>query len=73
MKRYKRYKRIPMQIRLKVGSVLPNQLAVYEEFGRNVPGFQRITDRDADDYLLPPTSKKEKARALLKEQHFKVS
>lgn len=38
--------RIPMQIRLKVGSVPPNQLAVYEEFGRNVPGFQRLTDRE---------------------------
>lgn len=38
--------RIPMQIRLKVGSVPANQLAVYEEFGRNVPGFQRLTDRE---------------------------
>jgi CCR4-NOT transcription complex subunit 1 len=65
--------RIPMQIRLKVGSVSPNQLAVYEEFGRNVPGFQRITDRDSDDYSLPSTSDEEKARNLLKEQHFKVS
>lgn len=38
--------RIPMQIRLKVGSVSSNQLSVYEEFGRNVPGFQRLTDRE---------------------------
>lgn len=38
--------RIPMQIRLKVGSVSSNQLAVYEEFGRNVPGFQRLNDRE---------------------------
>lgn len=38
--------RIPMQIRLKVGSVSSNQLSVYEEFGRNVPGFQRLNDRE---------------------------
>lgn len=38
--------RIPLPIRLKVGSVSPNQLSVYEEFGRNIPGFQRLTDRD---------------------------
>ena len=38
--------RIPLQIRLNVGSVQPTQLAVYEEFGRNVPGFQRLTDRE---------------------------
>lgn len=30
--------RIPIQIRLKVGTVPTSQLAVYEEFGRNVPG-----------------------------------
>lgn len=38
--------RIPMQIRLKVGSVSQNQLSVYDEFGRNVPGFQRLNDRE---------------------------
>lgn len=38
--------RIPMPIRLKVGPVSSNQLAVYEEFGRNVPGFQRLNDRE---------------------------
>lgn len=38
--------RIPMQIRLKVGSVSSNQLSVYEEFGRNVPGFLRLNDRE---------------------------
>merc|ERR1719402_1549831 len=31
--------RMPEQIRLKVGGVDPKQLAVYEEFARNVPGF----------------------------------
>lgn len=30
--------RIPAPIRLKVGPVQPSQLAVFEEFGRNVPG-----------------------------------
>ncbi|CAO1323562.1 unnamed protein product [Diamesa serratosioi] len=38
--------RMPAQIRLKVGSISPSQLSVYEEFGRNVPGFQRLNDRD---------------------------
>lgn len=38
--------RIPIQIRLKVGTVPSSQLAVYEEFGRNIPGFQRIADRE---------------------------
>lgn len=38
--------RIPIQIRLKVGAVSTGQLGVYEEFGRNVPGFQRIVDRE---------------------------
>lgn len=34
--------RIPTQIRLKVGPVPPSQLAVFEEFGRNVPGKTRF-------------------------------
>jgi len=30
---------MPEQIRLKVGGVTPQQMAVYEEFSRNIPGF----------------------------------
>uniref|UniRef100_A0A8C8TLQ4 CCR4-NOT transcription complex subunit 1 n=1 Tax=Peromyscus maniculatus bairdii TaxID=230844 RepID=A0A8C8TLQ4_PERMB len=35
---------MPEQIRLKVGGVDPKQLAVYEEFARNVPGFLPTND-----------------------------
>lgn len=38
--------RMPEQIRLKVGGVTPPQMAVYEEFARNIPGFLPITDQD---------------------------
>jgi len=31
--------RMPEQIRLKVGGVTPQQMAVYEEFSRSIPGF----------------------------------
>jgi len=30
---------MPEQIRLKVGGVTAQQMAVYEEFSRNIPGF----------------------------------
>ncbi|KAE8295757.1 CCR4-NOT transcription complex subunit 1 CCR4-associated factor 1 [Larimichthys crocea] len=36
--------RMPEQIRLKVGGVDPKQLAVFEEFARNVPGFLPSND-----------------------------
>lgn len=39
--------RMPEQIRLKVGGVTPQQMAVYEEFARNIPGFLPLTERDA--------------------------
>jgi CCR4-NOT transcription complex subunit 1 len=35
--------RMPEQIRLKVGGVTPQQIAVYEEFARNIPGFLPTT------------------------------
>ncbi|CAG0883626.1 unnamed protein product [Darwinula stevensoni] len=38
--------RMAEQIRLKVGNVTPQQMAVYEEFARNIPGFLPISDRD---------------------------
>ena len=31
--------RMPEQIRLKVGGVTPQQIAVYDEFARFIPGF----------------------------------
>lgn len=39
--------RMPEQIRLKVGGITPPQMAVYEEFARNIPGFLPITEQDA--------------------------
>lgn len=45
--------RMPIQIRLKVGAIPVQNLAVYEEFGRNIPGFQRITDRESFPKMEP--------------------
>jgi CCR4-NOT transcription complex subunit 1 len=42
---------MPEQIRLKVGGVTPQQMAVYEEFARNIPGFLPLTDRDAAMFI----------------------
>lgn len=39
--------RMPEQIRLKVGGITHPQMAVYEEFARNIPGFLPIADHDA--------------------------
>ncbi|KAL3860717.1 hypothetical protein ACJMK2_010802 [Sinanodonta woodiana] len=41
--------RMPEQIRLKVGGVTPQQIAVYDEFAHNIPGFLPVTDS-----TLPP-------------------
>lgn len=38
---------MPEQIRLKVTGVSNSQFAVYEEFARNIPGFQPMNERDA--------------------------
>ncbi|XP_026678412.1 LOW QUALITY PROTEIN: CCR4-NOT transcription complex subunit 1 [Diaphorina citri] len=46
--------RMPEQIRLKVGGVTPQQMAVYEEFARNIPGFQPLSERDAALFLPKP-------------------
>lgn len=35
---------MPEPIRLRVGSVTPQQFSVYEEFGRNLPGFKSSVD-----------------------------
>lgn len=46
--------RMPEQIRLKVGGVTPRQMGVYEEFARNIPGFQPLSDRDTALFLPKP-------------------
>lgn len=43
---------MPEAIRLKVGGVTQQQMAVYEEFARNIPGFLPLNDRD---FLLKPS------------------
>lgn len=45
--------RMPEQIRLKVGGVTPQQMTVYEEFARNIPGFLPLSDRDAAAMFIP--------------------
>lgn len=57
--------RMPEPIRLKVGGVSPQQMTVYEEFARNIPGFLPISERDTslfnpkpaaqESTILPPT------------------
>ncbi|KAK4872711.1 hypothetical protein RN001_014740 [Aquatica leii] len=47
--------RMPEQIRLKVGGVTPQQMAVYEEFARNIPGFLPLTERDTAPFIHKPT------------------
>ncbi|KAL5022887.1 hypothetical protein ScPMuIL_002042 [Solemya velum] len=37
--------RMPEQIRLKVGGVTTQQIAVYEEFARNIPGFMAVSEQ----------------------------
>lgn len=44
--------RMPEQIRLKVGGISSAQFSVYDEFARNIPGFQPMTERDAAALLL---------------------
>ncbi|XP_024942334.1 CCR4-NOT transcription complex subunit 1 isoform X8 [Cephus cinctus] len=45
--------RMPEQIRLKVGGVTPQQMAVYEEFARNIPGFLPLSERDTQALFMP--------------------
>ncbi|XP_018332618.1 CCR4-NOT transcription complex subunit 1 [Agrilus planipennis] len=46
--------RMPEPIRLKVGGVTQQQMAVYEEFARNIPGFLPLTDRDTALFIPKP-------------------
>ncbi|XP_014478138.1 PREDICTED: CCR4-NOT transcription complex subunit 1 isoform X5 [Dinoponera quadriceps] len=45
--------RMPEQIRLKMGGVTPQQMAVYEEFARNLPGFLPLSERDTQALFMP--------------------
>ncbi|XP_035741230.1 CCR4-NOT transcription complex subunit 1-like isoform X2 [Vespa mandarinia] len=45
--------RMPEQIRLKVGGITPQQMAVYEEFARNIPGFLPLSERDTQALFVP--------------------
>lgn len=47
---------MPDQIRLKVGGIQSPLFAVYDEFARNIPGFQAMTERDAASLFIPKTS-----------------
>lgn len=47
--------RMPEAIRLKVGGVTSQQMAVYEEFARNIPGFLPLTERDTALFIHKPT------------------
>ncbi|KAK3536123.1 hypothetical protein QTP70_031029 [Hemibagrus guttatus] len=54
--------RMPEQIRLKVGGVDPKQLAVYEEFARNVPGFLPSNDlSQPTGFLAQPMKQQQQA------------
>lgn len=45
--------RMPEQIRLKATGVTPQQMTVYEEFARNIPGFLPLTERDTQALFMP--------------------
>uniref|UniRef100_T1DC70 CCR4-NOT transcription complex subunit 1 n=1 Tax=Cupiennius salei TaxID=6928 RepID=T1DC70_CUPSA len=47
--------RMPEQIRLKVGGVTPNQMGVYEEFTRMIPGFLPNGERDQSSSYINKT------------------
>lgn len=46
---------MPEQIKLKVGGVDSSQFAVYEEFAKNIPGFQAMSERDAALFIPKAT------------------
>lgn len=45
--------RMPEQIRLKMSGVTLQQMAVYEEFARNLPGFLPLSERDTQALFMP--------------------
>ncbi|GAB0100187.1 CCR4-NOT transcription complex subunit 1 [Sergentomyia squamirostris] len=46
---------MPKKIRLKINGITPEQLGVYDEFARNIPGFQPITDQEIPHFLPTQT------------------
>lgn len=42
--------KMPEMLKLRVGSVTQNQFAVYEEFGKNLPGFKVHSDERASNF-----------------------
>lgn len=46
---------MPEQIRLKVGGISNAQFSVYDEFARNIPGFQPMSERDVAMLLQKAT------------------
>lgn len=45
-------------ILIKVGGVTPQQMAVYEEFARNIPGFLPHSERDQLCFITKPSTVK---------------
>lgn len=56
--------RMPEQIRLKVGGASPQQMAVYEAFARNIPGFQPLTEREVALLLPKPPAEQQMSVAF---------
>lgn len=48
--------RMPDRIRLKVSGISNAQFSVYDEFARNIPGFQPMNERDAALLMQKPIS-----------------
>uniref|UniRef100_A0A0K8TC24 CCR4-NOT transcription complex subunit 1 n=1 Tax=Lygus hesperus TaxID=30085 RepID=A0A0K8TC24_LYGHE len=46
--------RMPEQLRLKVGGVTAQQVAVYEDLARNIPGFQPLSERETAMFIPKP-------------------
>jgi len=47
--------RMPESIRIKPGAPTLQQNAVYEEFGKNIPGFKTLTEREAEAIAPKPS------------------
>lgn len=62
--------RMPEQIRLKVGGISSSQMAVYEEFARNIPGFLPLNDRDAASLFIPKATQQVSSWNLFLHRYF---
>lgn len=45
---------LPNHLRNKIGLPLPQMIGIYEEFARNIPGFQPL-DRESVSLFIPKT------------------